>query len=199
MVKNYFVGSFDVFGKIALVKFPEKTLKKEKQNFAKKLMGTHKAIKTVLEKIGKFHGRLRKQETRWVAGEKTKEVLYKENGCVFRFNIDDTYFSPRLSSERIDVAHKIKKGDKVLVMFAGVGVYPIVLYKYKKPRQIVGVEIGKDCCKWFKENLKFNKVPLDRVKVVQGDVKKKITLELGKFDVVIMARPNLRESFLKWV
>jgi len=71
--------------------------------------------RAILEKTGKFKGRLRKQETRWIAGEKTKEVLYRENDCVFRFNIDKTYFSPRLSNERKEIASLIKSGN-VLVM-----------------------------------------------------------------------------------
>jgi len=33
---------------------------------------------TVLEKSGKFSGRLRKMETKHIAGERNKEVLYKE-------------------------------------------------------------------------------------------------------------------------
>ena len=59
----------------------------KKKKYAERLLKTNKAISTVLEKSGKFKGRLRKQETKWLAGEKTKEVLYRENGCVFRFNI----------------------------------------------------------------------------------------------------------------
>ena len=95
------------------------------------------------------------------------------------------------------IAEKIKMKDNVLVMFAGVGVFPIVIYKYSKPSRIVGVEIGKDCCKYFGENLKLNKIPVGRVEIVQGDVKKKVDGD-EKFDVVVMARPNLEMTFLEW-
>jgi tRNA G37 N-methylase Trm5 len=40
-------------------------------------------------------------------------------------------------------------------MFAGIGVYPIVIYKYKRPMKIVGIELGRECCKYFKENLAY--------------------------------------------
>jgi len=83
------------------------------------------------------------------------------------------------------------------VMFAGVGVYPIVISKYKNPMKIVGIEISRECCKYFKENLKLNKM-VGKIEVIQGDVKKKIGKDLGKFDIVIMARPNLKESFLEY-
>ena len=96
--------SFDFLGAVAIVKFPRGTAKTEKTKFAFNLMKENKSIKSVLEKTDKFKGRLRKQETRYLAGEKTKEILYRENDCVFRFNIDNTYFSPRLSNERKEVA-----------------------------------------------------------------------------------------------
>ena len=82
-------------------------------------------------------------------------------------------------------------------MFAGVGVYPIVIYKNKKPKEIVSIELGKDCCKWFRENLKINKIPEGKIKIIQGDVKKKITTKLGKFNIILMPRPNLKDTFLE--
>jgi len=105
--------AFDGFGNIAVVKFDKGAKIKDKRRFANKLMKDHKSITTVLEKTGKFKGRLRKQQTKHLAGEKTKEALYRENNCVFRFNIDKTYFSPRLSNERKEISQKIKKGDGV--------------------------------------------------------------------------------------
>ena len=103
--------AFSVLGNIAIVNFSDDFKVSEKKKFAKKLLQKHRNIKTVLEKSGKFKGRLRKMQTKYLVGEKTKEVLYKENGCVFRFNIDDTYFSPRLSNERKELASKIKRSD----------------------------------------------------------------------------------------
>ena len=103
------------------------------------------------------------------------------------------------------IAGKIKKKDSVLVMFAGVGVYPIVINKIAKPRKIVSVELGRDCCKYALENLKLNNMQ-GKIEIIQGDVKRKIkkgglivkgNLVPLQFDVVVMARPNLSESFLK--
>ena len=97
--------SFNVLGSVAVVNFSEGVKVKDKRDFADKLLKSNNGIKTVLEKSGNFKGRLRKMSTKFLAGEKTKEVLYRENGCAFRFNIDTTYFSPRLSNERIGRAH----------------------------------------------------------------------------------------------
>ncbi len=194
------MSSYDILGNIAIIKGEEKT-KSEKIAEAKELL-KKPGVRTVLEKIGNIKGRLRTINTKYILGQRNLKALVKENGCLFKLNVETCYFSPRLSNERQIIAGKIKKTDRVLVMFAGVGAYPIVIYKYKKPKEIIGIEIGKECCRYFQENLKLNKVNPYAVKVIQGDVKKKINKEFikehGRFDVVIMARPNLKESFLKY-
>ena len=193
--------AFDVLGNIAIVNFPEELSEKEKKEFAKGILDERKEIKTVLEKSGKFRGRLRKMETRHLAGEKNKEVLYKENGCVFRFNIDKTYFSPRLSNERKEIANKINKGEKVLVMFAGVAPFSIVIAKNSRAAKVVSNEINHAAGKYAKQNVELNNLK-NKVELNQGDIKKEaIKLKNKKsfngFDVIVMPRPQLEDTFLK--
>ena len=151
-------------------------------------------IKTVLEKSGKVKGRLRKSTLKFIAGDKTKEVLYRENDCMFRFNVDTTYFSPRLSNERKEVAEKIKKNENVLVMFAGVAPFSIVIAKNSKAKKVVSVELNREANKYAKLNVDLNKVK-KIVEVVQKDVKKFLSKE--KFSTIVMPRPQLKHSFLK--
>jgi len=191
---NIKMADYDILGNIVIIKSEGKT-RKQKLAQAKKLLDKP-SIKTVLEKASDVKGRLRTIKTKYVAGNRNKIAEVNENSCRFRFNVDTCYFSPRLSSERKANALQVRKKDAVLVMFAGVGVYPIVINKLAKPARIVGVEISKECCKYFKENLKLNKME-NQIEIIQGDVKKKISRK-EKYDVVIMARPNLKESFLKW-
>jgi len=190
--------SYDSLGNIAIIKGEENNRKKsraEKLREAKKIL-ENPSVKTVLEKVGNVHGRLRTINIRHVLGERNLIAISRENNCMFKFNIKTCYFSSRLSGERKEIAFKIKKTDSVLVMFAGVGVYPIVINKIAKPKKIIGVELGKECCKYFEENLKLNRMQ-GKIEVIQGDVKKKVNSKLGKFDVIVMARPNLKESFFK--
>jgi tRNA (guanine37-N1)-methyltransferase len=163
--------AYDILGSVAIVRFPKEFKQKEKKKFASKLLKNQKPIKTVLEKYGKIKGRLRKIQTRYLAGEKTKEVLYKENNCVFRFNIDTTYFSPRLSNERKEIAQEIKKGQEVLVMFAGVSPYSIVIAKNSKAKKVYSNEINREANKYAELNIQLNKLK-DKVELIQGDVKK---------------------------
>ena len=150
------MSNYDILGNIAIIKGENKT-EEEKLKQAEELL-KKPSIKTVLEKTTNVKGRLRTIKTRFLAGEKTLIAVHRENNCIFKFNVETCYFSPRLSNERKLIAEKIKKSDRVLVMFAGIGVFPIVVYRYKKPRKIIALEISKECCKYFKENLKLNKI-----------------------------------------
>lgn len=186
---------YDVIGRIAILKFKEGEKLKERKEIAKRLLETHGNILTVLEKMEKVKGRLRTIKTRFLAGQKTLETLHKENNCIFKLNVETCYFSPRLSNERLEVAKKIKSSDKVLVMFAGVGPYSIVIAKLAKPKKVVSIELGKSCCSYAKENVKLNK--LSNLKIIQGDVKKKVPKLKEKFEKIIMPRPQLKDTFLK--
>jgi len=178
------------------VRFPEDYKQKDKKKFAEKILKEQKGIKTVLEKVGKIKGRLRKLSTKFVAGEDTKEVLYKENGCVFRFNIDKTYFSPRLSNERKEIASMIKKGENVLVMFAGVAPFSIVIARNSQAKKVYSNEINREANKYAELNIKLNKLK-DKVELVNGDIKLVAKKLKQKFDVIVMPRPQLKDSFLK--
>lgn len=195
--------SYSFLGNIALVNFDSGMTAKDKKNFAEKIMKDQRSITAVLEKSKNFKGRLRKMETNHILGEKTKEVLYVENGCTFRFNIDDSYFSPRLSNERKEMIDLIKPNEEVLVLFAGVGPFSIVLGKARaknpKRKRIVSNELNRKANKYGELNIERNKLK-GVVELAPGDAKKvceKMKKASEKFDVVLMPRPNLKDSFLE--
>jgi tRNA (guanine37-N1)-methyltransferase len=191
------MNSYDNFGNIVVVRFPKSFSLKDKKKIAEKILKEQKGVRTVLEKKEKIKGRLRKLSTGYIAGENTKEVLYRENECVFRFNIDETYFSPRLSNERKEIASKIKKGEQVLVMFAGVAPYSIVIAKLSKAKKVFSNEINMQANKYAELNIKLNKVK-DRIELLNGDIKRLVRTGKikQKMDVIVMPRPQLKETFL---
>lgn len=191
--------AFNILGSIAIVNFSDDVSLKEKKKFAREILEGVKVVKTVVEKSKKFSGRLRKMETRHLAGERNKEVLYRENGCVFRFNIDDTYFSPRLSNERKELASLMKKGDEVLVMFAGIGPFSCVIAKNSGAKVVYSNEINRKANSYEKLNVERNKLK-DKVFLIPGDIKKVALRLKGKkkrFDAIVMPRPQLKDSFLE--
>jgi len=185
----------DILGNIAVLKFDWVEKLASKKKYAARFLKEHKGVSTVLEKSGKFSGRLRTMKTRWLAGEKNLEALYRENGCEFRLNVESCYFSARLASERLDVAKLVKKNERVLVLFGGVAPFAIVIAKLSGAKRVVSVELGRECSKYAEINVKRNKLQ-DRVEIVQGDVRKVLPKMKEKFDRIVMARPNLKDSFL---
>jgi len=190
----------DIIGDIAILKFPRKTLNLTKKLKAKRFIKENKTIKTVLEKTDKISRRLRTHQTKHLAGIKTKEAIYKENECVFKFNVDETYFSPRLSNERRLISDEVlkiaKKNSKILVMFAGIAPYPIVIAKKLKQRKIdakiTANELNKKANIFAEKNIYLNKLE-NYITLKKGNAK---NLK-GKFDIILMPRPNLKETFLK--
>lgn len=192
------MANYDILGNIAVIKFSKGVEKKEKLEKAIELMKQYKTLRTVVEKADKVSGRLRTMKIKHLLGQKNLIADYKESGCRFKFNIETCYFSPRLSNERIEIAKLIAKTKvkNVLVMFAGVAPFPIIISKYANPKKIVAIELGRECCKYARENLRLNKI-YSGIEIIQGDVKKISQKLKEKFDAIVMPRPNLKEKFLK--
>lgn len=195
----------DIIGDIAILKFPRGTFYLSKKIKAWRFLRMHKNVKTVLEKVEKVSGRLRKQKTRFLAGVKTKQTLYRENDCSFLVDVDETYFSPRLSHERKRTAEEVleivrkKREPKILVMFAGVAPYPIVIGKFLKQNKInarvYSNELNRKANELAGKNIRLNKLE-KYVFLLEGDAKKISQKTKEKFDVILMPRPNLKETFL---
>lgn len=188
---------YDTIGNIAIIKFPEKTKEKAKKEFAKKILRESKNIKTILEKKEKVKGRLRILKTKFLAGKNTSITTHKESSCFFRLDVKKCYFSPRMGNDRLEIAKRIKKNSSVLVLFSGISPYPIIISKFSNPKKIIAIELGNACNKYAKENIELNKIK--NIELIQGDVKKILPKLKEKFDYIIMARPQLKENFLKEV
>ncbi len=191
--------SIDTIGDIAIVKFHGYYPYIYKKFFAWNFLRKHKQMVTVLEKTTDIRGVLRKFETRFLSGINKRETIHNENQCKFFLNVDETYFSPRLSNERKitaeDASKHLKNNSKVLIMFGGVAPYAIVLAKMVKKMNIniYSSELNKKASEYATKNILLNKVE-DKVKILQGD-SRKINIK-EKFDIIFMPRPNLKESFI---
>jgi len=179
--------SYDIIGNIAL--FNEKITKEKAKSFL------NNRIKTVAYKSKKYSGRLRIPKITILAGEKTKETVHKESGCLFKLNIEKCYFSTRSSNERLRIAKQVKNNESVLVMFSGVIPFPLVIEKHSAPKEIYAIEISRECNKYARENLILNKS--EKIKLFQGDVKKIIPRINKKFDRITMPHPSDSFSYLE--
>jgi len=190
---SYLKTSFDSVGNIAILEIP-KELESKEELIAKELLRINKNIKTVLKKSGVHEGKLRTQKMQYLAGIDTKETIHKENNVQLKLNVEEVYFSPRLSSERKRIAKQVKKDEEILVMFSGCAPYPCVLAKNTEAKKILGIEINPVGHKYGLENLQLNKIK--NVELICGDVKKVVPLLNKKFDRILMPLPKSAENFL---
>ena len=188
------VTSFDVIGDIAIIEIPDELLAK-KELVGKALLETQPNLKTVARVLSKHIGKFRLRPIEIIAGEHKTITLHKEHGCVFKVDVAKTYFSPRLSFERMRIARQIKKDEIIGAWFAGVGPFPIIFAKHSQIKKAIAIELNPHAYKLLEENIKLNKCE-QRVQAILGDVKQ-VVLELGiKFDRIVMPLPKGSELFL---
>lgn len=194
--------AYDIVGDIAIV---------EPGADAKRLLEENKNINVVLEKRGEVEGEFRIRDYEVTASRedardfsdvpalirprKITETVHKENGCRFKVDPTDAYFSVRLGTERKRICDQIKDGEKILVMFAGVGPYAIEAAKLANPEVVIGIEINPNALHYFSENISLNKLE-GKVKALEGDVKEIIPKLKEEFDRVIMPLPKDSDNFL---
>jgi len=183
-------SSFDVIGDIAVFELPTELVDK-KGVIGEAYLKVFKNIKVACLKTGKVDTTYRVPGIEVVAGEKRTETIHSENGCRFKIDIAKVYFSPRSGTERQRVTGKIMQGERVLVLFAGVGPFAIEAAK-KENVSVVAVELNPEGCRYMRENAALNKVD---VEVIEGDAAK-ATPTLGLFERIIMPLPKDAASFL---
>ena len=191
MEKGRLNKGFDIIGNIAIVKFDGKPPKKEKLAAVNEILKRNRNVNTVFEKIGMTQGEERIPKLRKLIGGKSVS-LYKENGCLFYVDVKKVYFSPRMGSERLRVIEKVKKGEKVLDMFCGVGPFAIPIAK--KASKVVAIDINKNAINLLKKNIKLNKV--SNIEYYCGDSSKIVKKFDYKFDRIIMNFPLYAYKFL---
>ncbi|MBT5021814.1 class I SAM-dependent methyltransferase family protein [Candidatus Woesearchaeota archaeon] len=189
--------SFDVVGTIAILEI-DPPLDKKQKLIAETILKIHKGIKTVVRKADKHDGTFRTQKMEFIAGEKTLETIHKENNIQLFLNVQEVYFSTRLSTERKRISQIIKPKEKILVMFSGCAPYPCVFSKNTEADQIVGIEINPKGHDYGIKNIELNK--LTNITLINGDVKEIIPDLIKqtnqKFDRILMPLPKSAEDFL---
>lgn len=188
--------SYDQVGNIAVMELNEELYPKEKE-IGEALLSLIKPLTTVCRKEGYHEGEFRTQPLKVIAGEDNKVAEYRESGARFKVDVEKVYFSPRLSTERERVNAQIQEGEKILVMFSGCGIYPIIFSRKSRAGEIVGIEINPAGHEYGIENIKLNKCK--NVTLCQGDVHYVLPEICGdecKFDRIVMPLPKTAEEFL---
>ena len=180
--------AYEQVGDIAIIDKHEP----DAQKVAEVLLRQNK-IKTVLFSETSINGEYRTRGVTILAGEKKTQTLYRENNCRYLLDLASVYFTPRLSTERMRIADKVKNGDKVVDMFAGVGPFSILIAKKFPDAQVIAIDKNPDAIYYLKENVKLNKV--NNVEIKEGDARD-IAKDISEADHIIMNLPHSGLEFL---
>lgn len=191
-------SSFDILGSkgeaVAIIEIPEE-LEAYEAIIGETMMQVHKNVKSVLSKTSERYGELRLRDYRLIAGDQDTEIIHKESGCRFKLDPRVTYFSARESSERERICSQIMGPEEVLVMFSGIGPFPICIAKHNKETKCVAIELNQEAHEYCLKNIKLNKVE-DRVTAIQGDVRTICPTLNKEFDRVLTPLPKGAHLFL---
>ncbi len=162
---------------------------------AEALMRVQRNVKSVLSKGTERMGEYRIRDMKLLAGDPDTEVVHRESGCIFKVDPVKAYFSPRESTEREKISAAVGLNERVLVMFSGIGPFPICIAKRRPTTTCVAVELNPEAHMYCLENIRLNKVG-NRVTALLGDVRE-ICPNLGEsYDRVLMPLPKGAYKFL---
>jgi len=188
------VQSYDVVGDIAIIVIPEALLGK-KELIAEAILSLHRRIRVVARRAGIHDGEFRTLPLEIIGGEDRKETIHRENGVRLLVNPEAVYFSVRSGNERHRIASLVQPGERVLVLFSGIGPYTLVIGRIQPQCRVVGIEKSPIAHAYAIRNLGYNR-KITNVRLYEGDVRAVVPRLNMTFDRIIMPLPKSAETFL---
>ena len=188
-------SSFDMIGDIAIIKIPDSLLTK-KNIIGEVILESIKNLKTVFLQRSSVSGEYRLRGLEVVAGEEKYVTYYREYGCKFLVNVATTYFSPRLSTERLRISNLVSPGEIVVNMFAGVGTFSVIMAK-KHQIKVYNIDSNLDAYILSIMNSRINRLT-DRIFSIHGDSQYVLSSNSFKnrIDRVLLPLPERAHEFV---
>ena len=188
-------SSFDIIGTIAIIKIPE-TLTSKRKLIADALLDEIRPVKSVFCQVSAIEGDYRLRKLELISGESSPITVYKEHGCTFKVDVVNTYFSPRLSTERLRIAKLTEPNEVIVNMFGGVGTFSIIISRYNKSAKIYSIDSNPVAIDMCKQNIEINKLT-GKVIPILGDAGHEIDKNLkGIATRVLMPLPEKARDFV---
>ena len=141
-------------------------LNKKDKDTADRLLTYQPNTKTIMYRTGSIFGKLRKPKLKKLAGNGTVTV-HKEHGCKFKIDVSKIMWSKGNQKERVRLIDKVRKGETIVDMFAGIGYFSIPIAKKSKASRIYSVELNPVSFSYLLDNIKLNKTR--KIKPINAD------------------------------
>ena len=188
------ISAFDQIGSIIIVRIPDSLISKKKI-IGETLLEQVKTTKSVFFQSSPVEGDFRTRHLEILAGDDKTETEYKESGCRFIVDVEKTFFSPRLSTERERISNLVNDNETIVNMFGGIGMFSILSAK-KKSCTVYNIDINPDASTLCEENTRLNKLK-GNVISLNGDASDIIKKELqNSANRVLMLLPERSDEFL---
>ncbi len=182
-----YLRRYDVIGDIAVIQIPPE-LEHRVEDIVFALRKVHPFLKVIARK-GFHEGAFRIRDYSIIWGEKRLETAHRENGVEIKVDLSKAFFNPRMKGERYRLAQLVKDGERILIPFAGVLPYALVIARYRKVK-ITAVELNREAYELGLENIERNRRRLKgEIEFIHGDAFK-VLPELPSYDRVISPTPR---------
>ena len=194
---------FDVVGDVAILNNMPQGDDKEREAVGKAIMSRNKAIKVCVARSSALSGTERApgEALVTIAGAQRSPLIttHQEYGIKCVVDLENSFFSPRMGPERLRICQQVARGEKVLVLFCGVGMDALQIAGRTEAQSVVAVELNPaavSCARLGQRMLERNKAvktlgAAERLKIIEGDAMDILpTLELESFDRVVAPRPK---------
>jgi len=183
--------SFDVIGDIAVLKIPDE-LAEWRDEIGRAILAWNTKLRVVAQDHG-VAGEHRIRRIEVIAGEDRTTTVHVEFGLRYQVDVARAYFSPRLGTERMRVAERVRPGETVADPFAGVGPYAILIGRRRRPRRVIASDANPVAVEFLRANVAANRA--DLVDPREGDARE-VLGEIRPVDRVILDLPHSAMDFL---
>jgi len=145
-------------------------------------------VRTVVQDQSGIHGPLRTPDMRVLWGDGT-ETVHTEAGVKYRLDVAHVMFSSGNIRERTGISARVKPGEVVVDLFAGIGYFTLPIALQSRPSAIYACERSPLSFRYLVENVRLNRA--DCVIPLLGDCRE--TAPCGVADWVLMGHFDGRE------
>ncbi|MGC8974639.1 MAG: class I SAM-dependent methyltransferase [Thermoprotei archaeon] len=188
-------GRIEIIGDIAVIRKPPELPNEVFVTLGEEILKRLPYVKSVWLAVTSVKTKYRIREHVFLAGENRSTTTYREHGCVFKVDINSVYVSPALNYEHKRVADLVRPGEFIINMFAGAGLFSIIIAKKAKPRKVISIDINPRAYELMLENILLNRVE-DIVEARLGDASQIVREFTDTADRILMPLPEYSRTYL---